>query len=264
MNINKLNKIDTLSLDIDKIIDYINSVSGIIVKIDEINSRFNAENRKNQLYKAIEDRIYRYVLEIAEENKTKKEEEIKKFFYERVDSIFEFSMNLSQKDMKINIEDIHKLHKTINPNWCWDKLEDKTWRIIRKFTTSWEFRKEERFTDDFWWKKYYYEDIENIEKYINILLDWYNTENEIPEIIKILIFGIYFINIHPYSNSNWTVVFILFGILCLKSWYFISEAIYQYFNSEIAIRDIRKLKNNWDISDYIGNSLNAFLYYSEK
>lgn len=97
MNIETIQSLSSLKINIEGILRMQEKYQELIDTIDAKRRPDDEQAKKESLARLMEDRMYKYAFRLAEEYKLKKEEDIKKMFYETIQGIFDYSWSLVEK-----------------------------------------------------------------------------------------------------------------------------------------------------------------------
>jgi len=218
MSLEQLQKITGINIDIEDIFRLQEKYGELIEEIDTRRKPDDERAKKESLSRLIENRMYKYAFRLAEEYKLKKEEDIKKMFYEIIQGIFDYSWSLVEWKWKITQEEIHVLHTKLFPKWLWGTTINQRWEKFKKLYPAGQFRKERDFKK-YWDEIYNYIDYNLIPESIENINLFLNIESDLHFLIKIILYLEYSWFVHPYYNGNGTAYLLVISILLIKNWY---------------------------------------------
>lgn len=253
MNLSELKNISWIIIDEDNIYSSQKKLGEFLDKIDK--NKSDLLNKKQHIFKLIEQRMFRYAVRIRDEFGLKTENEIKDRFYIIVNDITNHCFDMIEKSADINQEDINILHTKLFPKWLWWQTKWPGWRAVKVLYKTWEFRKHREFRL-YNEKEYDYVNPDEIEKSTKILNDYINHWDE-HILIKIILYLLFIWKTHPYYNWNWTVYIMLIWVLLLKNWYSVPKWLAQYLQS-ISENNILLNADNWNYEPLIKWFLELF------
>jgi len=263
MNIETIQSLSSMKIDMDKIYTLQEKYWELIDMIDAKRKPDDERTKKEGLSRLVEDRMYKYAFRLAEEYKLKKEEDIRKMFYETIQDIFDYSWSLVEKKWEVTQEEIHVLHTKLFPKWLWGTTIWPKWEKFKKLYPMWEYRKERDFTKYKWWE-HDYPDFNNIPELVDIINDFlYNEDYKLHILIRIILYCAYIVWVHPFYNGNGTTYIIVLSILLVKNWYDIPKGLLGYIKT-ITPDILINARHNLDYEPLIRGFLELFPCESTK
>jgi fido (protein-threonine AMPylation protein) len=170
--------------------------------VAQVKEKLNWENIP--LIEKIGKRLQKYKRRLADDLKIK----FKKIEPEYDLLLNNITNNLLKIDWNINPLTIQKIHKLLFPKWIYWETFSLKWERYYAHYSAGEYRTKDEFVvvDN---KRYDYLNHSWISDSLDNLLNWYYNENNIEPFTKIIIFYIFFCEIHPFYNWNWTTWLIL-------------------------------------------------------
>jgi len=184
-------------------------------KLDNINisyiKKLDKEKKEEFLKNSIDKRLSKYKRRYSNDKKIK----LKKIEPEYEKWLEEIIINLKQIDI-LTIDDLKKIHKIFFPKGIWWESISHSWEKYYAFYESGIFREKEEYVivDN---KQYTYLSPTYINEAIENLLNYFNKDEDTDTFKKIIIFYIYFCEIHPFYNWNWTIALFISEYLLYKN-----------------------------------------------